>query len=71
MDFLYGNVAIATCEKYMMLGKPYITCLKCSKMFSKVSLLYSIREKNYDNNPYISSSWKQLEQYLESAYRLT
>ena len=71
MAFLHGNVAIATCEKDMVLGRPYETCSKCGKMLSKVPLLYPIREKNYHNNPYISTSWKRLGQYLEVAYRLT
>jgi hypothetical protein len=71
MAFLHGNIAIATCEEDMVLGSPYGICSKCGKTLSKVPLLYPIREKNYEANPYISSSWKQLEQYLERAYRLT
>jgi len=71
MAFLHGNVAIATCEEDMVLGRPYGICSRCGKMLSKVPLLYPIREKNYDTNPYISLSWKQLGQYLERAYRLT
>lgn len=71
MAFLHGNVAIATCEKDMVLGIPSGICSKCGEPLSKVPLLYPIREKNYDNNPYISLSWKQLGQYLERAYRLT
>lgn len=71
MAFLHGNVAIATCEKDMVLGSPYKICPKCDKPLTKVQLLYPIREKNYEANSYISSSWEQLGQYLESAYRLT
>lgn len=71
MAFLHGNIAIATCEKDMVLGKPYDTCFRCGKMLKRVPLLYPIREKNYEFDPYISTSWQQLEQYLRSAYRLT
>lgn len=71
MAFLHGNVAIATCEKDMVLGSPYGICSKCGKPLTSVPLLYPIKEKNYDENPYISISWKQLGQYLETAYRLT
>lgn len=71
MAFLHGNVAIATCERDMVLGRPYGICSKCGKMLKKVPLLYPIREKNYDANPYISMSWKQLGQYIQIAYRLT
>lgn len=71
MAFLHGNIAIATCEEDMVLGNPYAICVKCGKMLKSVPLFYPIKEKNYDSNPYISSSWKQLGQYLESAYRVT
>lgn len=71
MAFLHGNIAVATCEEDMVLGSPYDVCSKCGRMLKRVPLLYPIREKNYDENPYISMSWKQLGQYLESAYRLT
>ena len=71
MAFLHGNIAIATCEEDMVLGNPYGTCSQCGKMLKRVPLLYPIKEKNYEANPYISMSWKQLEQYLQNAYRLT
>lgn len=71
LAFLHGNVAIATCEEDMVIGTPYNSCPRCGKILSKVPLLYPIREKNYHSNPYISSSWRQLEQYLQKAYRLT
>ncbi|KNF09122.1 hypothetical protein CLPU_4c01680 [Gottschalkia purinilytica] len=53
------------------MGSPYAICSKCERMLKRVQLLYPIREKNYDHNTYISMSWKQLGQYLQSAYRLT
>lgn len=71
LAFLHGNVAVATCEKDMVLGNPYDYCPKCGKKLSEVPLLYPIREKNYERNPYIASSWEQLSHYLENAYRLT
>ncbi len=71
MAFLHGNIAVATCEKDMVLGTPYARCSRCGEMLKSVPLLYPIKEKNYDANPYISMSWQQLGQYLESAYRLT
>jgi len=71
MAFLHGNVAIATCEKDMVLGTPYARCSRCGELLKKVPLLYPIKEKNYNLNPYISMSWKQLEQYMQKAYRLT
>lgn len=71
MAFLHGSVAIATCEKDMVLGSPYARCSRCGEVLKKVPLLYPIKEKNYNLNPYISMSWTQLEQYLQIAYRLT
>lgn len=71
LAFLHGNVAVATCEKDMILGRPYDYCPKCGKRLSGIPLLYPIREKNYESNPYIAFSWKQLSHYLEKAYRLT
>lgn len=71
MAFLHGNIAIATCEEDMVLGRPYEICSRCGRILSKVPLLYPIREKDYENNLYISLSWKQLGQYLKRAYRLT
>lgn len=71
ISFLHGNIAIATCEKDNVLGRPYEECPHCGKMLKKVPLLYPIKNKNYESNPYIAISWKQLGQYLEHAYRLT
>lgn len=71
LAFLHGNIAIATCEKDNVLGGLFRTCPHCGKMLKKVPLLYPIRNKNYESNPYISAGWKQLEHYLQHAYRLT
>lgn len=71
LAFLHGNIAIATCEEDNVLGIPSRICSHCGKILKKVPLLYPIKEKNYENNPYIASSWKQLGQYLKQAYRLT
>ena len=71
MAFLHGNIAVATCEKDMVLGSPYGVCSKCGNMLKKVPLLYPIKNKNYKSNPYITTAWEQLEQYLQTAYRVT
>lgn len=57
-DSFYLQIAVATCEKDMILGSPYDYCPKCGKRLSGIPLLYPIREKNYESNPYIAFSWK-------------
>jgi len=69
--FLHGNVGIGTCLKDRVKGFIGTRCEKCSQNLQPNDLLYPIRDKNYRENPFISSEWNELEYYLEGAYFLT
>jgi hypothetical protein len=71
LAFLHGNVAYGYCEKDRRCGWVDDNCNKCGQTFTPSPLLYPIREKDYNKNPFIYSQWELLESHLEHAYFMT
>lgn len=69
--FLHGNVAIGSCEKDCVVGINGNRCSKCGCILEKTKLLYPISEKNYHMNGFISSQWKELDQFLRNTFMIT
>lgn len=69
--FLHGNVGTGVCLQDRAKGYIGDRCEKCGQNLQPTDLLYPIRDKNYRENPFISSEWYELECYLEKAYFLT
>ena len=70
--FLHGNVGLGICNEHKSEGYIGSVCSICGKYLEPVKLLYPVREKNYNNNPFIKSSWSRIRSILENrAYFLT
>lgn len=69
--FLHGNVRIAVCEKDKRIGRTGDLCGYCGEPMIPTRLLYPIKQKNYDRDPFITEQWSILRQAIELAYALT
>lgn len=68
---LHGNVEIAVCMKCRVKDFRGNICKKCTKVLSPAPLLYPVKHKNYNSNPYIRSEWNELRHFFKYNYFLT
>ncbi len=71
--YLHGNTAVGFCknhEKVQISHKGH-RCPKCGSELQKSKLLYPIRQKNYNTDPFIKSSWGDIEILLQNAFMFT
>lgn len=71
LAFLHGNVFVGYCEEHTTTGFINCACSKCNRRFTKVDLLYPIKEKNYTQNSFIHREWELLQNFLEHAFMIT
>ena len=71
LAFLHGEVSIGACLECGISGSYGKLCNKCNKALEPVKLLYPIAQKNYQNDPFIRTSWHDLNIGLEQAYIFT
>ena len=71
MVYLHGNVAIGTCEEHRIVNFVGRKCSKCQKLLSPSKLLYPVRHKDYNSDPYIKGEWANLRHFLQHAYYVT
>ncbi|XZK30816.1 hypothetical protein ACSXCN_04715 [Clostridium perfringens] len=71
LAFLHGNVAVGICEEHKIGGPIQGWCSRCGKKFSKIPLLYPVREKDYSSNLFIRDAWNLLKYYIKHAYMIT
>lgn len=69
--FLHGNVAIGIDEESKSFGPKGQISLKSNKPFKPIKLLYPIKNKNYNEDPYIKDQWNLLSKYLKKPARVT
>jgi hypothetical protein len=71
--FLHGNVLAGSClEHEIPVQAPiYTSYPKCAGRLTESRLLYPITEKNYESDPVIAASWKQLESDLKASFMVT
>lgn len=69
--FLHGNVGVGICIKDRVRGNIGNRCSKCDEIFEKSQLLFPIRDKSYNQNPFIEGEWRELEAHLQYAFMLT
>lgn len=68
---LHGNVMIGVCEEDKVCGINGRTCSKCRKPLTPSKLLYPVKHKDYNADPFINNEWDALRHYLNDAYYLT
>lgn len=71
LTFLHGNVSVGYCAEHARGGIVTESCPMCGVQFTPSRLLYPITQKNYNSDPFTSSSWRQLERSLADAYLVT
>jgi hypothetical protein len=71
LAFLHGNVFVGECKEHGSKGFINCACSKCGKKFSKIELLYPIKEKNYNKDKFIKSEWIVLQHFLKYAFMIT
>jgi hypothetical protein len=71
LAFLHGNVETAICLKDPVKGLRGQLCHKCGEPLGATKLLYPVRRKDYNSDPFIANEWKLLKWFLERAYMLT
>jgi len=69
--FLHGNVMIGVCEKHRVSGVNGRACSKCHELLNPSRLLYPVKHKDYNTDPFIKGEWDALRTYLNNAYYLT
>ena len=69
--FLHGNVAMGYCGKCHIVGYIWDICQNCKQQFTPVPLLYPVKEKNYEQNPYIKNSWEALKNIINDSLMIT
>lgn len=69
--YLHGNVAIGYCENCHNIGYLWNKCQSCKEQFTPVPLLYPVKEKNYEQNPYIKNSWAALKELINNSSMIT
>ena len=66
--FLHGNVAVGFCADHRRFGWYDDACVICGKAFKSSPLLFPVRAKDYQSQPFIGSQWALLEDKLARAY---
>lgn len=71
LAFLHGSVEVAACMKDWVKGFRGDTCRECGQPLKTTALLYPIRNKDYNSDPFIFNEWSVLEEFLGQAYMVT
>jgi hypothetical protein len=71
LAFLHGNVEIAVCLRDRVTGFRWQRCQECGNPLQPTRLLYPVRHKDYNTDPFIANEWKRLKWWLDRAYMLT
>jgi len=69
--FLHGNVEIGVCVQDKAKGWKRDKCDECKKPFPPTKLMYPVRQKDYDSDPFIRNEWNVVRRFLDRAYFLT
>ncbi|EPZ51619.1 hypothetical protein [Alicyclobacillus acidoterrestris] len=71
LSFLHGNTYVGVCNEHKVGGLIHGRCSVCGKPFKPTKLLYPVKEKDYNNDPFIKDNWNRIRHYLKHAYMFT
>ena len=72
LAFLHGNVGVKYCEKDdVVVPSKFDDCPKCGGKLSQATLLYPVKNKDYNSSVFIKGYWDMLTAYMRRAYRVT
>ena len=69
--FLHGNVAVGYSELGQIVGLNQNEFSSKGDQLTRSSLLYPIKNKNYNSDPFILKQWEDFRSVLEKAYYVT
>lgn len=71
--YLHGNTAVGICmnHKKIQISQKGFLCRECGKKLKKSRLLYPIKQKDYNSDPFIKSSWNDVKIFLEDSFMFT
>lgn len=69
--FLHGNVLAGYCVQCKAFGRIENNCPLCNKPFSQSKLLYPIKNKDYEKDPFISEQWLRVKKAIGKASIVT
>ncbi len=68
---LHGNVRVGFCAECGVAMRNADTCLQCDGKLTPTRLLHPVAQKNYTKDPFISSQWDQVRDFLGEAFMVT
>jgi len=68
IHFLHGNVFVGVCYKDRRSGYINNRCSVCGEKFSPSKILFPIKEKEYNSDPFIQNEWEALRWYLDNTF---
>jgi len=68
IHFLHGNILVGVCEKDKHHGYLGNSCPICNKKFTPSRILFPIKKKNYNEDPFIQSEWEAMNFYLDNSF---
>lgn len=71
MAYLHGNVEIAVCLECRVKDFKGNVCKKCRNPLIPTPLLYPVKQKNYNDHPFVEAEWNELRHFLKHTYFLT
>lgn len=69
--FLHGNIWAGFCINCKSYGHIKNKCQVCEKALSKTRLLYPIKNKNYDKDPFIIEQWIRVKEWIKDSTIVT
>lgn len=69
--FLHGNVYAGYCESCKSFGRIHNRCNDCKTEYTPSKLLYPIKNKEYDKDPFIVEQWKRVRRCIGEATIVT
>lgn len=69
--FLHGNVLVGLCHEHKRGGLMGNLCPVCYQKFKPSKLLFPIKNKDYQSDPYITDNWNVIKYYMSKAYVVT
>lgn len=72
LAFLHGNVATGYCEQCGHFGAlQRVKCDNCGTVYRRSPLLFPVKHKDYNSNPFIKQQWIILNEFLSRAKMIT
>jgi len=71
--YLHGNTAVGVCVKHekIQIGPKWGVCSRCGERRENAKLFFPIKQKDYNDDPFIKSGWHDVKWFLQDAFMFT